>query len=59
MYKYNSHVNFSQGVPMETSEGQMNIQGSLATLVGDNLESHAVGGFKKGGSALVLVDIVW
>ena len=44
---------------METSEGQMNIQGSLATLVGDNLESHAVGGFKKGGSALVLVDIVW
>lgn len=28
------------------------IKGSIASFVGDNLGSHAVGGFKEGGSAL-------
>lgn len=37
---------------METSEGSMEVRGSIATFVGDNLGSHAVGGFKEGGSAL-------
>ena len=37
---------------METCEGQMNIKGTLVTFLGDNLGSHAVGGFKEGGSAL-------
>ena len=37
---------------METIEGLMTIKGSIATFVADNLGSHAVGGFKEGGSAL-------
>ena len=37
---------------METCEGSMEIRGSIATFVGDNLGSHAVGGFKEGASAL-------
>lgn len=37
---------------METCEGPMNINGSIASFVGDNLGSHAVGGFKEGFSAV-------
>ena len=37
---------------METVEGQMLVTGTIATFSGDNLGSHAVGGFKEGGSAL-------
>lgn len=37
---------------MDTVEGTMTIQGSIATFVGDNLGSHAVGGFKEGFTVL-------
>lgn len=37
---------------METSEGLVNVRGSVAFFTGDNLGSHAIGGFKEGGRAL-------
>lgn len=37
---------------MDTAEGMMTIQGTIATFVADNLGSHAVGGFKEGFRAL-------
>lgn len=37
---------------MQTCEGLMKVYGSIATFTADNLGSHALGGFKEGGSAL-------
>ena len=37
---------------MNTAEGPMHMRGSIASFVGDNLGSQAIGGFKEGGSAL-------
>ena len=37
---------------MDTSDGPMEMTGTVATVPADNLGSHAVGGFKEGGSAL-------
>ena len=36
----------------ETSEGLIKVRGTIAFFLGDNLGSHAIGGFKEGGSAL-------
>ena len=37
---------------MNTAEGPMHMRGSVASFVGDNPGSQALGGFKEGGSAL-------
>lgn len=37
---------------MATCEGLVKVYGSIATIPADNLGSHALGGFKEGGSAL-------
>ena len=37
---------------MNTYEGNKKVKGTVVTFIGDNLGSHAVGGFKEGGNAL-------
>lgn len=37
---------------MQTCEGTVKVFASIVTFAADNLGSHAVGGFKEGGSAL-------
>lgn len=41
-----------QGVTVESANGPLSLRGTLVTVSGDNLGSHALGGFKEGFRAL-------
>ena len=41
-----------KAITMNTAEGPIHMRGFIASFVGDNLGSQAIGGFKEGGSAL-------